>query len=93
MKELFEKWLINNTKSSNETIKKWVRYINSVSKDMMDENIIKNDIYSISSYGEFVIIYNKIINNDYFIAKNSRGHRWYSGALNQYLLFLKSLNI
>ena len=92
MEKLFEKWLNDNSKLSDNSISKYCRAIRAISKDMIEEGVIDKDLYSITSYQDLTDIKSLICNNKYFISKDTRGNRMYSVALNHYINFMKSTN-
>jgi hypothetical protein len=91
MDELFEKWLKDNLNVSENTIEKYKRALNAVSKDMIEEGVIDKNIYSIVSSIEFEQVWERILDNTFFQKKDTRGNRMYSVAMKHYLDFLRSI--
>ena len=89
MEDLFGQWLSLNCDISKSTIGKYKRAIRAVSKDMIEEGILQGDLYSISSWEKYESVKAEILANDFFIDKDTRGHRMYSRALNLFGEFLK----
>ena len=93
MENQFGVWLKVNCNISDSAIGKYKRAIRAVSKDMIEEAVLQGDLYSISSWEKYESVKAKILANDFFIDKDTKGHRMYSCAMNLYSSFLKDLRI
>lgn len=90
MEELFGKWLKDNLNVSENTIGKYKRAINAVSKDMVEEGVIDKNLYLIVSSAEFEKVRESILDNTFFQKKDTKGSRMYSVAMKHYAEFLGS---
>ncbi len=88
MENMFGEWLKIQYNVSDSTIGKYKRAIRAVSKDMNEEGVLQGDLYNISSFQKFESVKSNIFANDFFVEKDTRGHRMYSAALNWYSKFL-----
>ncbi|MBQ9838627.1 MAG: hypothetical protein IJO56_03910 [Oscillospiraceae bacterium] len=87
----FYQWLIHNTALSPSSILKYARAVRTISKEMNDRSVIFKPLGNMSSF-EIDIAIASIMENTYFIDKNSRGNHMYSNALKQYRLYLNSVD-
>jgi hypothetical protein len=89
-KKNFTLWLkYNKFKKNGEPLKdssiyKYVTAIDTISKDMMDLDVIKKEIYYISDTLELKRAINDIKGNKNFNIKNSTGNNMYSVSLDHY---------
>lgn len=83
----FYLWLTANTSLSSSSIEKYARAVRTISKEMHEHSVIPKSLYSMSAF-EIDIAVPAIMDNAYFIAKNSRGNHMYSNALKQYRMYL-----
>ncbi len=82
----FANWMKENTKLSESSIYKYSHAVNTISKEMLENCIIPIDLFSMSIY-QLDIYIPKVLNNSYFITKNSTGNKMYSNALKQYRMY------
>lgn len=87
----FYQWLIHNTTLSQSSALKYARAVQTISKEMNDQSVIFKPLSNMSSF-EIDIAVASIMENTYFVDKNSRGNHMYSSALKQYRLYLNSVD-
>lgn len=85
----FSNWLSKKTKKngalmSDSTVYKYVRAIDTISEDMVRENIISGNIYNIIDKSQIIKTIVLIKNNNNFNLKNDTGNNMYSVALAHY---------
>lgn len=88
-KTKFTDWLSkkpqkNGVPMSDNTISKYVRAIDTISEDMVKENIITESIYNITDKSQLNKVLILIKSNSTFNIKNDNGHNMYSVALEHY---------
>ncbi len=79
----FKEWLHKNTDLSDSSIDKYVRAVNTTSKDMIRNNVISKSLLEMD-YFEITVTIALIMLNADFLAKDKRGNKMYSNALKQY---------
>ncbi|HEY8890516.1 MAG TPA: hypothetical protein VIM70_09705 [Clostridium sp.] len=95
IKKEFTNWLSRKPKKngvlmSDSTVYKYVRAIDTISKDMMKENIISGDIYNITDKPQLNKTIALIKKNNNFNFKNDTGNNMYSVALGHYQDFINN---
>lgn len=85
----FVEWLCQNTALSDSSIIKYSSAIGTISREMYERSIIPKPLQNMNAF-ELDIAISKIVNNDDFIKKNTRGNHMYSNALKQYRYFINS---
>ena len=83
----FSNWMHKNSKLSDSSIYKYTRAVNTISNDMQNESIIHKSLLSMNLVELDLAIMN-ILNNQYFIQKNSTGNNMYSNALKQFRYYM-----
>ncbi|MGB2552084.1 HNH endonuclease [Campylobacter sp. MOP51] len=86
---LFKEFLLNNSKLSSESVKKYCGAIKSISKDMQKLGKITKNLFDMNLH-EFDQAFIIIFQADEFIEKDKVGHKMYSNALKHYKYFLLS---
>jgi hypothetical protein len=81
----FQIWL--TIKTSESSAYKYSRAINTISDWMIAEEVIEQNIYTITSGKELAETTERIKSYKCFINKNKVGHNMYSCALNHYYDF------
>lgn len=90
--EHFKSWLIrNNFSLSENSINKYKGAVNTVSNDMLRENVITKSLLDMSLW-ELDIALAKILLNPFFVKKNKTGNNMYSNALKQYRVYLLDID-
>lgn len=79
----FIAWMNRTTKLSESSISKYARAITAISKDMMNEGLIKKPLTEMNR-AELDFVIPMILNNPFFIEKNNRGNKMYSNGLKQF---------
>ena len=85
----FEDWLNeiytmkNGTKVTDSTVFKYVRAVNTISKEMNEEGLIDKSLESMELV-ELDLAIELILNNQRFIDKDKTGHGMYSNALKKF---------
>jgi len=87
-KEVFEKWLEQNTALSQSTIGKYMRAIRTISSEMNERNLVEVELYNINNASFIESVIHRFENHSYFQRKDERGNRMYSNALKYYREFL-----
>ena len=82
----FYLWLLANTTLSASSVEKYARAIRTISREMCDRSIVPKYLSNMSTF-EIDIAVPLILNDRYFIDKNSRGNHMYSNALKQYRMY------
>jgi len=82
----FSDWMTINSKLADSSIYKYTRAVNTISNEMMDKKVINKSLLNMSLVEMDIAILN-ILNNDYFINKNTVGNNMYSNALKQFRYF------
>ncbi len=75
-----------NSQLSDNSIYKYTRAINTISKDMIEKKILNKSLLDMNLVEMDIAILN-ILNNEFFIKKNSTGNNMYSNALKQFRYF------
>lgn len=88
-KQLFCNWLAKNTALSNSSIGKYSAAIGSISKDMMANRLIPENIYLMTPI-ELDIYVPLILNDIDFLAKDKKGNHMYSSALKHFRMYRKA---
>lgn len=89
-RELFEKWLRENTSLAEGTINSYGSAITTVSNFGVKENITSQDIYEIRDITTLDEIIKSLESLDLYIEKNATSNRRWSSALEQYRQFIMS---
>lgn len=84
-------WIKENSTLSESSIYKYSRAVNTISKEMLEKQVIPCDLFMMSEL-QYEYYLPVIINNQDFINKNKTGNHMYSNALKQYRMFIKSMN-
>lgn len=91
-KELFKKWLKENTNLADGTISSYSSAIASISAFGLKENIIHQDIYEIKDVSLLNEIINLLESSEDYDQKNTSSNRRWSSALEQYKQFIMANN-
>lgn len=78
-------WLRSNTNNSSYTIRRYAGAIETIFSDLNDYGMDETDIYESADLS----VIDVILKNPQFIAKNTKGNRMYSAALNHLKSFIK----
>ena len=84
---LFAECLHQHTALSDSSIDKYVRAVGTISKEMLSANVISKPLVNMTPF-ELDIAISAILDNEYFIAKNTRGNHMYSNAIKQFRYFM-----
>lgn len=87
-RELFEKWLKDNTNLVDGTINSYGSAITSVSNFALMENLIHSDIYDVRDIEVLNEIINLLESSETYAEKNLKSNRRWSSALEQYKQFI-----
>ena len=87
-RELFEKWLKDNTNLVDGTINSYGSAITSVSNFALMENLIHSDIYDVRDIEVLNEIINLLESSEIYAEKNLKSNRRWSSALEQYKQFI-----
>ena len=79
------------TKLSDASIYKYMLAVGNISKDMQSENVITKELIEMN-LAELDTVIPIILNNKYFIEKNTRGNNMYSNALKQFRGFVATID-
>ncbi|WP_416150234.1 hypothetical protein ACM26V_04395 [Salipaludibacillus sp. HK11] len=88
-KDKFTKWLEEQTDLAQSSILKYTGAINTISKELIESNIISLNLYHINSANEVELIRERYFSISEFIEKDKRGNRMYSRALSYYIEFTR----
>lgn len=83
----FSQWMEKNTNLRESSVYKYTRAVNTVSNEMMEQNVINKSLLDMNIV-ELDIAINNIFCNNFFVEKNTRGDKMYSNALKQYRFFM-----
>lgn len=83
----FSDWMIQNSKLSENSIYKYKRAVNTISKEMLEQKVVNKSLFNMNLVELDIAVYN-ILENPVFIDKNTRGNHMYSNALKQYRYFM-----
>lgn len=83
----FSNWMIQNGVLSESSVYKYKRAINTISSEMLEQDVINKSLLNMNLIELDIAIYN-IFNNPIFVKKNTKGKRMYSSALKQYRYFM-----
>ena len=83
----FSAWMHSNTTLSENSIYKYTRAVNTISNDMVANDIISKSLFDMNSF-EIDIAVGAILHDATFIAKNLKGKRMYSNSLKQFRYFI-----
>lgn len=83
----FSIWMSDNSNLSESSIYKYTRAVNTISNEMMDEQVIHKSLLYMNRIELDLAIIN-ILQNERFIKKNSVGNNMYSNALKQFRFFV-----
>ncbi len=82
----FQNWMRSNTDLSENSIYKYTRAFNTISREMLAINFLKKELTNMDLVElDFAIA--TILSHPQFIDKNTRGNNMYSSALKRYRLF------
>lgn len=84
-------WLTENTSLAESTILKYANAIETISKELIEYNVIDGSLYNIIDPIVLETLKLKYLSIPKFIVKDTRGNRMYSNALNHYKNYLNSL--
>jgi len=87
----FSHWMKQTTKLSDASIYKYMLAVGNISKDMQSENVITKELIEMN-LAELDTVIPIILNNKYFIEKNTRGNNMYSNALKQFRGFVATID-
>ncbi len=87
-KDIFIKWLENNTEVSSYTINRYANAIDTLSKEIRNFGIDEENLYDVTK--KDIIL--RILNNPKFQEKNKKGNNMYSAALNHFIRFIEQEN-
>lgn len=87
----FSHWMKETTKLSDASIYKYMLAVGNISKDMQSENVITKELIEMN-LAELDTVIPIILNNKYFIEKNTRGNNMYSNALKQFRGFVATID-
>jgi len=79
----FSKWMEAHSKLSENSIAKYTGAIRTISKDMLDEEVINKSLMNMNQL-EIDFSIPKILSNSFFQKKNLTGKRMYSNAIKQF---------
>lgn len=82
----FSAWMNINSKLSDSSIYKYTRAINTISNEMLEQKVINKSLLEMNLVELDIAIAN-ILNNEYFLKKNSKGNNMYSNSLKQFRYF------
>lgn len=82
----FSSWMNINSKLAESSVYKYTRAINTISIEMLDKKVINKSLLQMNLCEVDISILN-ILNNEFFIKKNSTGNNMYSNALKQFRYF------
>ena len=82
----FSGWMLRNSTLSDSSIYKYKRAVNTISNEMLERKVIPKSLIDMNLV-ELDIAISVILNNEYFIHKNTTGNNMYSNALKQYRYF------
>ena len=82
----FSEWMSRNSSLSDSSIYKYKRAVHTISNEMLERKVIHKSLLDMNLV-ELDIAISIILNNEYFIHKNSTGNHMYSNALKQYRYF------
>ena len=83
----FSDWMTHNSKLGESSIYKYKRAVNTVSNEMLEQQVVNKSLFNMNLVELDIAIYN-IFDNPLFIEKNTRGNHMYSNALKQYRYFM-----
>ncbi len=86
----FIKWLEDNTTLASSTVEKYARAVNTISKELKEENLLEQNLFYINDPVIIEKYKEKYLSIPKYHAKDTRGNRMYSNALNYYQKFTKS---
>lgn len=89
MRELFEKWLYDNTNLKEGTINSYGSAINSVTEFIKENKIIDKDIYRINEINELKQVINIINSSELYKKKNDETHKRWSNAIDKYEKYME----
>lgn len=86
----FSSWMGTNSNLSDSSIYKYTRAVNTISNDMLEEQVIQKSLLQMNRIEMDLAIIN-ILQNERFKKKNSVGNNMYSNALKQFRYFTLDL--
>lgn len=83
----FSIWMTECSTLSKSSIYKYTRAVNTISNEMLDEQVIQRSLLAMNRI-ELDLAMINILQNERFIKKNSVGNNMYSNALKQFRYFI-----
>lgn len=87
LQEYYNRYLRDIRNLSENSINKYNGALNKISDLLVEEEIIKENIFQINTFQELIKVKEYIYNDVYFVEFNKKGHQIYSSSLNNYIKF------
>lgn len=86
---MFDNWLKEASKLSDSSVYKYSHAINTISREMIERNVIVKPLKDMELY-EIDLAISLIFSDEFFITKNEIGNKMYSNALKWFRSYIES---